>query len=380
MGSSDAGLGLLGISSAFEAAVFDALPDLVLAFDSARSTRPVVWSNAALIAAIGRNPVGEPLGSVLGGGAADVMDRAVRTRIGRASIGQSTLAFPGGHAERTLDTKVVRVGSDIVVWLATDRTAERAISRRHSDRLAARNDELQRSNFDLGQFALVAAHDLMEPLRMVTAYLDLLGELYGDRLDETGHQYLGFAVDGADRMRSLINALLALARVNGSAPPTDSVDLARVLADAADTVTIPLAESGAIQAPATLPTVRGDRGQLVQLFVNVLANAVKFSPDGPQITVSAAPDARAGLARISIADAGIGIAADKREAVFEMFRRLNPRTRYAGSGMGLAICKAIVDRHGGDIGVDAAPGGGTVVWFTLPIAPAIQNCNEGDHQ
>lgn len=347
------GLGLdHDIETALGAPLLDALPDLVLAFDAARTTRPVLFANRALRTALKRDPRHEPLGAVLGAAAADVIDAATTLRLGQCTT--STAAFDG----RTVDTRLTRVTADVVVWVAADAGVQRG-----------RSEELARSNFDLDRFAFVASHDLVEPLRMITAYLDLLAEMYGDGLDDKGRQYLGFALDGAVRMRALVDALLTLARVNGADPARHAaVALDEVVAETRSTLAVALAEAGArLDAPAGLPVVAGDRGQLGRLFANLVANAVKFG--STTVRIEAGPDDD-GRVRVAVTDDGIGIDPEQRHAVFEMFRRLHPRARYGGSGMGLAICKAVVEGHGGEIGIEAGPGGGgTTVWFTLPRAP-----------
>ena len=331
-------------------AVLGPLPDPALAFDGGRSTRPVVWANQALAAALGRDPTGEPLGAALGGATGDVIDAASGLRVGQCRTVSVELPDGNGNA------RVVRVDEDLVVVIAVDSQADA---------------ELRRSNLDLEQFAFVASHDLVEPLRMVTAYLDLISELYADRFDDKGRQYLDFAVDGAVRMRALVHDLLAFARLNGAgAAPHRIVDLDAVVAEARKGLEVTMADAQAtVEVDGPLPAVLGDRGQLVQLVANVLSNAVKFAPAASapvRVRASRADDGR--LVRVEVLDRGIGIAPAQRAQVFELFRRLHPRSRYGGTGLGLAICKAVVTRHGGEIGIDEADGGGTVVWFTLRAA------------
>jgi light-regulated signal transduction histidine kinase (bacteriophytochrome) len=230
-------------------------------------------------------------------------------------------------------------------------------------------DALERSNADLQQFAYIASHDLSEPLRMVSSYLQLLRRRYRGRLDADADEFIDYAVEGATRMRSLIEGLLAYSRA-GRGDESTAVDLNAVAGDVLRTLAAALVESGADVDFAELPCVLGNRVQLEQLLQNLLANALKFRGDAPAwIRVSVEPSA-AGMVQLAVADAGIGIEAQHRDRVFKMFQRLHDRETYEGTGIGLAICRKIVERHGGRIWVDERPGGGTVFRFTLPAAPA----------
>jgi PAS domain S-box-containing protein len=225
---------------------------------------------------------------------------------------------------------------------------------------------LERSNLELQQFAYVASHDLSEPLRMVASYLNLLRRRYRGRLDPEADEFIEYAVDGAARMRALIEDLLAYSRAGRSEEATEPVELGSVTADVLRSLAAAMIEARAEIAIADLPVVLGVRGQLEQLMQNLIANALKFRADGrARVWVQAEPSAP-GVAQIAIADGGIGIAPAEREHVFEMFGRLHDREAYEGTGIGLAICRKIVERHGGRIWVDEREGGGTVFRFTLP--------------
>src|SRR4051794_2069205 len=229
---------------------------------------------------------------------------------------------------------------------------------------------LERSNAELRQFAYVASHDLSEPLRMVTSYLQLLKRRYGDgRLGADADEFIRHAVDGAVRMRALIEDLLSYSRAGrtGDARPVDCADLvASVLADLQAAVD----EADAVIDVADLPAaVLGDRMQLRQLFQNLLANALKFRR-GPDVRVWVHAEPSAGGWAFTVADDGIGIPPGQRERVFEMFQRLHGRGDFEGTGIGLAICRKIVETHGGTITVSEREGGGTVFRFELPAAPA----------
>ena len=229
-------------------------------------------------------------------------------------------------------------------------------------------DALERSNAELQQFAYVASHDLSEPLRMVSSYLQLLRRRYRGQLDGEADEFIDYAVDGATRMRSLIEALLAYSRAGRSGEPAP-VELDAVATDVLRTLAGALVRSSAHVEVGHLPRVMGDRVQLEQLLQNLIINALKFR-DGPRAHVWVKADpAPTGMVQISVADAGIGIDAAHRERVFKMFQRLHDREAYDGTGIGLAICRKIVERHGGRIWVEEREGGGTVFRFTLP--PAI---------
>nr|WP_269446163.1 ATP-binding protein [Gloeobacter violaceus] len=225
--------------------------------------------------------------------------------------------------------------------------------------------ELARSNTDLEQFAYVASHDLQEPLRMIGSYLQLLEQRYQDKLDPDAQEFIGYAVDGARWMQTLINDLLAYSRVGIRAAPPGRIDASAVLENALANLKPTIENSGATVSREALPKVIADATQLAQVFQNLVGNALKFhGPEPPQIHIGAAP--AAGEWVFSVADNGIGIEAPYRERIFAVFRRLHPRGGYAGTGIGLAICKKIVERHGGRIWVESQPGRGSTFFFTVP--------------
>ncbi len=228
-------------------------------------------------------------------------------------------------------------------------------------------DALERSNAELQQFAYIASHDLSEPLRMVSSYLQLLRRRYKGQLDGEADEFIDYAVDGATRMRSLIEALLAYSRAGRGGDPAP-VELDDVVSDVLRTLAAAIVHSNGHVEVRSLPRVMGDRVQLEQLLQNLVANALKFR-DGRRAHVWVRADASpTGMVQISVADAGIGIDAAHRERVFKMFQRLHDREAYDGTGIGLAICRKIVERHGGRIWVEEREGGGTVFRFTLPPA------------
>jgi len=234
-------------------------------------------------------------------------------------------------------------------------------------RIEERTKQLQRSNLELEQFAYIASHDLQEPLRMVVGYVQLLEKRLADRLDTDTREFMGYAVDGAKRMQTLIDDILAYSRVRTQGQPLAAVDCGAALQEALNRQAAKIAETGAEIDWQSLPVVMADYAQLVQLFQNLIANAIKFCKDcAPRVRVEAVHEARRW--RFSVTDNGIGIAPEYRQQLFVIFKRLHTRSEYPGTGIGLAICKRIVDRHGGEIGIESAPApeGGTVFWFTLP--------------
>ena len=234
------------------------------------------------------------------------------------------------------------------------------------EQLQRASADLQRSNTDLKQFAYVASHDLLEPLRMVTSYLELLRKRNGTQLDEQGREFMALALDGAKRMRDLIHDLLAYARLETQARSFEATDCEQVLKAALANLKIAIEESRAAITHAPLPTVRADAVQLTQVFQNLIGNAIKFrGRDPPRIEIAA--EQRGCEWLFKVCDNGIGIDPAQFDRIFVIFQRLHTRTEYAGTGMGLAICKRIIERHGGRIWVESVPGKGAVFFFTLPM-------------
>ncbi|MCX7670098.1 MAG: ATP-binding protein, partial [Anaerolineae bacterium] len=233
--------------------------------------------------------------------------------------------------------------------------------------------ELQRSNTDLEQFAHVVSHDLQEPLRMVIGFLELLAERYQGRLDRDAEEFIGFAVDGARRMQNLIHALLEYARVSTRGQELRPVDANQVLAEAFWNLGLAIAEAGARVTHDPLPTVLADPMQLMQLFQNLIGNALKFRrAEPPVVHISARPatcaETGAAMWEFQVRDNGIGIAPENIGRIFGLFERLHTRQKYPGEGIGLAVCKKIVERHGGRIWVESVPEEGSTFHFTLPAA------------
>ena len=246
-------------------------------------------------------------------------------------------------------------------------------SRTTTARMDEQAIELKRSNAELEQFAYVASHDLQEPLRKVTAFCQLIEKRYGDHLDERGVEYIAFAVDGAKRMQVLINDLLTFSRVGRLNSAHSDVDLGKALDDALGNLTVAIDESGAeiVRPRRPLPVVTGDLTLLTMLWQNLIGNAMKFRREDqtPRIVIDAEPPDE-GTWSITVSDNGIGIAPEFVEKVFVIFQRLHGRDSYGGTGIGLALCKKIVEHHGGLIWIDTTFTGGTRFHLTLPVSPS----------
>ncbi|MFD9502929.1 CHASE3 domain-containing protein [Streptomyces sp. NPDC060035] len=248
--------------------------------------------------------------------------------------------------------------------------AELAESRERETLLAEQTVELRRSNSELEQFAYVASHDLQEPLRKVASFCQLLEKRYGAELDERGKQYIDFAVDGAGRMQVLINDLLTFSRVGRVHESWKPVDLERSLDRALANLTLAVEESGAtLVREDRLPELLGDATSLTMVWQNLIGNAVKFRrPDVPcRITVGCVREGEDW--HLTVADNGVGIAPEFSDKVFVIFQRLHARDAYEGTGIGLALCRKIIDFHGGRIWLDPGPAEGTLMHFTLPVLP-----------
>ena len=229
--------------------------------------------------------------------------------------------------------------------------------------------DLQRSNADLERFAYVSSHDLQEPLRMVASYVQLLAIRYRGRLDADADEFIGYAVEGAARMQQLILDLLEYSRVGTHGRPLQPTDTTLVCQAALRNLELAITESGATVTCDPLPTVNADAAQLMQVFQNLIGNALKFhGAEPPQVHISAHEtcEVSAKVWKFAVQDNGIGIAPEYFDRIFIIFQRLHTRDVYEGTGIGLAVCKRIIERHGGRIWVESAPGQGATFYFTLP--------------
>ena len=253
---------------------------------------------------------------------------------------------PGGEA-------FYIVGRDVTDRIALERELEL-----RAERLEATNAELQ-------EFAYTASHDLSEPLRMVSSYLRLLEKRAGDALDEQSREWLAQASAGAGRMRALIDDLLRFSRVANEPQRHEQVDLAAIAAEVVEVLRPAIDEAGATVELGALPTLEAERSQMAQLLQNLIANAIKFRADRPPL-VRVQARRGPGAWVLTVADNGIGIPEDQRERVFAMFARLHGGEQYAGTGIGLAICRRIAERHGGRIWVESTPGQGSIFYVLVP--------------
>lgn len=261
------------------------------------------------------------------------------------------------------------------IW--TDITEQKQLQ----ENLRSKNTDLERSNQELEQFAYVASHDLQEPLRMVSSYMQLLESRYKDKLDDDAKEFIDFAVDGAARMQRLIQDLLAFSRVGtrGRAPEVVSAEAA--LNEALQNLNLRIQENGARIEHQQLPEVFVDRNQLTQVFQNLVGNAIKFRAERePVVSLQARPHGE--FYEFRVQDNGIGFDQKHADRIFIIFQRLNSRETYEGTGIGLAICKKIIERHGGRIWVESTIGEGTTFYFTLPKQPqgAEDGLDGGDQQ
>ena len=229
---------------------------------------------------------------------------------------------------------------------------------------------MARSNDDLEQFAYAASHDLQEPLRMVSSYVQILAEDYKGQLDESADRFIGYAVDGANRMKGLIDDLLAYSRVGTQGAPFESTDFNAILEQVIYDLEGTIEDSGASLSQDRLPTVDADPIQMSQVLQNLIGNALKFGGDGsPNVHISS--EERPEEWVLSVRDDGIGIAPHHYERIFKMFQRLHHRSEYEGSGIGLALCHKIVQRHGGRIWVESELGKGSTFYFSIPKTPDL---------
>ncbi|MGZ5244329.1 MAG: ATP-binding protein, partial [Bacteroidia bacterium] len=287
-------------------------------------------------------------------------------------------SFHGLHVESFYSTFRNKEGQEIAVLVTSDPIGDEynihgvlivahniTEMKRAEARISEKNRELERSNAELETFAFVASHDMKEPLRMVSNYTQLLAHKYENKLDAEAKEFIHYAVDGVHRMQALINDLLNYARIGKTNLPEEPVDCNKLLQHVINTLDAEIKEKRATVYVKSMPVVNGVYTQLQQLFQNLIGNAIKFhSEKKPEVYIDAAENATEWL--FSVRDNGIGIDEEYKEKVFVLFQRLHERSQYPGTGIGLSICRKIVELHSGNIWIESEPGKGSVFYFTLP--------------
>jgi signal transduction histidine kinase len=294
------------------------------------------------------------------------------TRLVRAGELEHAVTVDGPTEIRDLAADVDQMRRDIVGQLEAVKQAQAEIEAARQ-RVEEQAEDLERSNRDLEQFAYVASHDLQEPLRKVASFCQMLQQRYRGQLDERADQYIAFAVDGAKRMQQLINDLLAFSRVGRLDSPLMESDLQICLAAALENLSVAVDSSGAVVSSDRLPRVLGDSGLLTQLLQNLIGNALKFrGVDAPRVVITARRTGE--FWEFGCADNGLGIEPQYAERIFIIFQRLHAKDEYTGTGIGLALCKRIVEHHGGQIWLDETASPGATFHWTLPAydKPAAQ--------
>ncbi|MEU1090670.1 CHASE3 domain-containing protein [Streptomyces sp. NPDC005576] len=280
----------------------------------------------------------------------------------RSGAYEGKIDVRGPSDVRSVATAVESMRSRLVDELAESRNRETL--------LAEQTEELRRSNAELEQFAYVASHDLQEPLRKVASFCQLLEKRYGNELDARGKQYIDFAVDGAKRMQVLINDLLTFSRVGRVHESWQQVDMERGLDRALANLTLAIEDAGAeIVREEALPEILGDSTTLAMVWQNLIGNAVKFRREDVPCRITVGCLREDEVWHFTVADNGIGIAPEFADKVFVIFQRLHARDAYDGTGIGLSLCRKIIEFHGGRIWLDPEPGEGTLIHFTLPVSP-----------
>ena len=292
----------------------------------------------------------------------------MRLDINRANaVAQSSIDRAAEETQRAVSTSV----SAIVLFTALVGVAAIWLEYRQRTRLLTlqtelrdRNAALERSNASLQEFAYVASHDLQEPLRTIVSFTQLLQRRYGGKIDASADEFIAFTVDAAQRMQTLINDILQLSRVTTQGKPLVATDLAAVVARATTNLRETIAERSAVIQADSLPMVMGDASQLTQLMQNFIGNGIKYNRSEPPVIRVSAEEVGT-MWRVAVADNGIGISPEYHDKIFRIFQRLHSRSEFSGTGIGLALAKNIVERHGGTVSVASDEGKGATFYFTL---------------
>ncbi len=293
----------------------------------------------------------------------ELLDSTLRRQLALTGVATLLLAYIGGFG-------VWRLLRPLTGRILMHADALEKMIQQATEDLETSVRNLQRSNRQLDQFARVASHDLQAPLHTISGFAQILADRYGPVLGAEGQEFVGYITGGAKQMQEQITGLLQLSRLSSRTEPMQPVDTDDVVDQVLTSLQGSIEAAGARVTHDRLPAVHGERAQLLLLFQNLIANAVKFRRPGiaPEVVISARRDGTGW--RFEVRDNGIGIAPEHRETVFELFRRLHRHDEYPGTGIGLALCKDIVERHGGSLAVESQPGAGSVFFFTLPASPA----------
>jgi PAS domain S-box-containing protein len=337
---------------AMATALLDAAPDAIVVADRHGE---IVLSNLQAERQFGyrrHELIGEHVTRIIPGGLADAGGTAVELAARRKDASQFSVELTMGRLEDPDGPLAIAIMRDTGARKKTETDLRRKV------------EELTRSNEELGQFAYIASHDLQEPLRMVASYTQLLSRRYKGKLDADADEFIAFAVDGANRMQRLIQDLLAYSRIGTNANGLEAISSEEALDRALTNLRGAIEEKRAEITHGPLPPVMEDEGQLTQLFQNLVGNAIKYQKPGfPNVHIAAEKDGKNWV--FSVKDNGLGIEPRHFEKIFGMFQRLHNRQEFAGTGIGLAICKKIVERHGGSISIESHPGQGSIFRFVL---------------
>jgi PAS domain S-box-containing protein len=301
------------------------------------------------------------------------VDDWVKQRVARHKVANTDVigSLPDGRWIQVIERPTTDGGVIGIRINVTEVKQKEAELEETTRQLEEQSRDLQRSNTELEQFAYVASHDLQEPLRMVASYCQLLKRRYAGKLDADADDFIGFAVEGASRMQRLINDLLSYSRVGHRGEQFAPLQANDIVKTALSNLEAAIADASARIEVGELPEINGDRTQLAQLFQNLIGNAIKFRRDEPPV-VRIKTEIEGAFAKFTVEDNGIGIEPEYVEKVFLIFQRLHDREKYSGTGIGLAIVKKVVERHGGKVWIDSTPGQGSRFQFTLPLVDRSQ--------
>lgn len=278
---------------------------------------------------------------------------------------RAKITEPFGYMIKPFEERELTVTIEIALYKHRTEQKLKRFADTLERRVAERTEKLERSNRDLEEFAYVASHDLQEPLRMITGYLQLISKRYRGKMDKDADEFIDYAVDGAKRMNGMINDLLSYSRVKRKGRPLKSTRCSEVIQKVLSNLSLTIRESGAEITSDALPTVRADETQLAQVFQNLISNAIKFRDERP-LKIHIGVEEQDEEWVFSVSDNGIGIEPQYRERIFAIFQRLHGTGKYPGTGIGLAVCKRIVERHGGRIWAESDYGKGATFYFTIP--------------